>query len=68
MSVIGRLDKQVARVLIAPLEARRDDETNARQPRSSREADATAIKSSQIERETGGDGRDGRSELPVWLL
>ena len=69
MSVIGKLDEQVARVLIAPLEARRDGETAARQLRSAREtdagADASAIKRSETERETGDDGQSG---LPVWLL
>ncbi len=67
MSVIGKLDEQVARVLIAPLEARRDGETAARQLRSARETDAgaDAIKRSETERETGDDGQSG---LPVWLL
>lgn len=63
MSVIGRLDDQVAEILITPLQRKNNqeaDEQEAAQP-SSREA-------MQIESDSPGKKRAEREALPVWLL
>ncbi len=67
MSVIGRLDEQVAAVLIAPL--RRSAEPEAPPPEAPPQKETAA---SQLQRETRADEPSARrrtqSELPVWLL
>ena len=64
MSVIGRLDEQVARVLIAPLEKKRLEQTAEETKRETDTlADATKDRKQKHEQK-----RNEREELPVWLL
>ncbi|HEX7998210.1 MAG TPA: hypothetical protein VF528_07460 [Pyrinomonadaceae bacterium] len=69
MSVIGRLDDQVDRVLIAPLNKNRQRETDDREPALD-EHSASSRPARQIRQENEGsqDEQPAPEELPVWLL
>jgi hypothetical protein len=69
MSVIGRLDDQVDRVLTAPLNKNRQLQTDEREPALDEHA-ASSRPGQQIrqENEAAKDERPATEELPVWLL
>ena len=61
MPVIGRLDKQVDDVLIAPISKRRRDDE--REPEQTEEPDATPTQTPPAD-----ESSFKTDELPVWLL
>jgi hypothetical protein len=63
MSVIGRLDEQVDKVLISPLAGKNERETNEQDNDSDASRVATRTTSESLKK------RDAeRDTLPVWLL
>ncbi len=69
MSVIGRLDDQVNRVLIAPLDKNRQSQTDEREAAPDEQA-ASAHYGQPAPEENEGphQERAAPEELPVWLL
>ena len=63
MSVIGRLDEQVDEILIAPVQRKKNQETNERN-----DEQLPSDETPQIESNPSTKGRAEREELPVWLL
>jgi hypothetical protein len=69
MSVIGRLDDQVNRVLIAPLDKNRQSKTDEREAALDEQAAAPhAVQPTPEENESSHKERAAPEELPVWLL
>lgn len=63
MSVIGRLDEQVDKVLISPLAGKNEQETSEQDNDSDASRAATPTKSDSLKKRNAE-----RDTLPVWLL
>jgi hypothetical protein len=68
MSVIGRLDKQVDEVLIAPLSKNNRREEDARGPQQRAETQSDEPREIATTDSENPRTRVSKDELPVWLL